>query len=117
MTSHAKRMWSELRALQTSVRRKHIHWTHVRTHDAAHRQPDTFTKQAFWDHLLQVYKDVYPEQANPSGSIVLFGCVASERHLGSAEERYVTNTSTDQSTLLSSTTGALWQRGPSIITA
>ena len=78
--------WSELRALQTSARRKHIHWTHVRTHDAAHRQPDTFTKQAFWDHLLQVYKDVYPEQANPSGSIVLFGCVASERHLGSAEE-------------------------------
>mgnify|MGYP006144289855 CR=1 FL=1 len=44
--------WSELRALQTSARRKHIHWTHVRTHDAAHRQPDIFTKQAFWGHLL-----------------------------------------------------------------
>ena len=78
--------WSEMTALQTSARRRHVHWTHVRTHDAAHKQPATFTKQAFWDHMLQVYKDVYPEPANPSGSIVLFGCVASERHAGSSDE-------------------------------
>ena len=61
--------WSELVALSGSAKRKHIHWTHVRTDNPEHRQPHEFTRQEFWDHLLRVYKDVYPEPANQTGSI------------------------------------------------
>ena len=35
--------WCELIALQRDAKRKHIHWTQVRTHNAAHKQPSQFT--------------------------------------------------------------------------
>ena len=77
--------WSELVALSSDVRRKHIHWTHVRTSDPEHVQPGQLSRQDFWVHLERVYKDVYPEPANRSGSILLFGAVVKELHAESAK--------------------------------
>ena len=79
--------WSELTALSNNARRKHMHWTHVRTRDATQKQPHEFTRAEFYEHLCRVYRDVYPELANASGSIVLFGMVAKEMgHAGSSDE-------------------------------
>ena len=50
----------ELPALVATVKRKHIHYTHVRTHDPSHRQPDSFTRAEFWAHLVKVYLEAYP---------------------------------------------------------
>ena len=61
--------WSELTGLSEDTKRKHMHWVHVRTHNPLHRQPDSFTREAFWSFLRAVYKDVYPEVANAPGSI------------------------------------------------
>ena len=72
--------WSELTALSLDARRKHVHWTHVHTEDRGHRQPSQLTRNEFWDHLERVYKEVYPEPANKSGSILLFGMVVKELH-------------------------------------
>ena len=72
--------WSELVALSPDSRRKHVHWTHVRTHDPLHIQPQDMSRKDFWAHLERVYKDVYPEPANKTGSILLFGGVAKELH-------------------------------------
>ena len=82
----ADEAWSELVALSPDSKRKHIHWTHVRTHDANHVQPRDMSRQAFWAHLERVYKDVYPEPANKTGSILLFGGVAKELHADSRDE-------------------------------
>ena len=65
--------WSELVELSPGARRKHVHWTHVRTHDPQHVQLQDLTRAEFWAHLERVYKDVYPEPANKTGSILLFG--------------------------------------------
>ena len=43
LSAIADEAWSEVVALDTGARRKHVHWTHVRTHDEEHRQPDQFT--------------------------------------------------------------------------
>ena len=82
----AAEAWADLVGLDSDPRRKHIHWTHVRTSNLADRQPESFTRQGFVEHLRTVYKDVYPEPANPSGSILLFGAVAKERHAQSKDE-------------------------------
>ena len=79
--------WSELVGLDGDVRRRHMHWVHVRTHDENHRQPDTFTREAFWQHMCKVYKDTYPDPGNQStGSILLFGMVCKEKHAHSEKE-------------------------------
>ena len=77
--------WSEIVALSDDSRRKHIHWVHVRTADPALRRPESFTREQFWQHLRRVYKDVYPRPQNATGSILLFGCVAKERHAASTQ--------------------------------
>ena len=82
----ADEAWSELTALSDDSRRKHMHWVHVRTHSAAHRQPDSFTREQFWEHLCNVYKAVYPRPQNKTGSILMFGCVAKERHTAPPNE-------------------------------
>lgn len=75
--------WHELTALGDDARRKHVHWVHVKTDNPSHLQPETFTKEQFWQHMCKVYKDVYPERANLTGSILLFGMVADELHSNS----------------------------------
>jgi hypothetical protein len=72
--------WCELRELSEDARRKHIHWTHVRTSDPNHRQPSSFSRKQFWQHLCTVYAEVYPDNANKTGSIVLFGLTVKEKH-------------------------------------
>lgn len=72
--------WSEMTSLLPDARRKHMHWVLVRTKDPSHKQPHTFTRQTFWEHLVKVYKEVYPEAANATLSILLFGLVAREYH-------------------------------------
>ena len=78
--------WSELTALSDNARRKHVHWVHVRTFDSSHRQPESFSRQGIFDHLVAVYKEVYPEEANDGGSIVLFGLAVKERHAHSDKQ-------------------------------
>ncbi len=77
--------WSELTALDPDARRQHVHWTHVHTNNSADRQPESFTRAEFFDHLCKVYREVYPEPANATGSILLFGAVAKEKHSATAE--------------------------------
>ena len=72
--------WSELTALDDEKRKKHVHWVHVKTDNPEHKQPETFSKEEFWLHMCRVYKDTYPEAANRTDSIMLFGLVARELH-------------------------------------
>lgn len=79
--------WSELTALAEDLKRKHVHWTHIRTMQAEHRQPESLSRAEFWELLCDSYRDVYPEAANKkTGSIVLFGLVVKERHGASQQE-------------------------------
>jgi energy-coupling factor transporter ATP-binding protein EcfA2 len=64
--------------LAATVKRKHVHWTHVTTQDPDHKQPSEFTREAFWLHLAKCYKEVYPDVSSPTGSILAFGFVAKE---------------------------------------
>ena len=82
----ADEAWSELVAVSPDSKRKHIHWTYARTHEPSHVQPCDMTRQEFWAHLMRVYKDVYPEPANKTGSILLFGGVAKELHASASED-------------------------------
>ena len=43
----ADEAWSEVTALAEDARRKHVHWTHIRTTDPTHRQPESFTREEF----------------------------------------------------------------------
>lgn len=67
-----------------TVRRKHVHWTHGRSNNPAHVQPSAMTRAEFWTHLVKVYKDVYPDPASPTGSILAFGLIAEEAYATTA---------------------------------
>jgi hypothetical protein len=69
-----------LQSLGAAVQRYHVHWTHVRTKCATHRQPNSFTREQFWQHLETCYRMAYPLEDSLTGSILMFGCVAKERH-------------------------------------
>ena len=79
--------WHEITALDDDARRKHVHWVWVRTQNPNHKQPETFEREDFWKHMCKVYRECYPESAHKTGSILLFGLVAQERHAGSAREQ------------------------------
>ena len=64
---------AELGYLDGDCRRKHIHWTHVRTNCVTDKQPESFSRAQFWQHMMKVYKEVYPESASKSDSILMFG--------------------------------------------
>ena len=78
---------ADLAMLRQDARRFHVHYTHVRTHDANHRQPDQMTRKQLWDHLVKVYREAYPCADSPTGSILQFGVVAKERHKDAASEQ------------------------------
>jgi len=65
------------------VRRKHMHFTHVRTHNPDHRQPSSFTRAQFWEHIVACYKEAYPTQDGQS--ILAFGMVVKEKHQASED--------------------------------
>ena len=104
--------WSELVALSGDAKRKHIHWTHVRTHDPDHTEPSEMTRGQFWAHLQRVRKEVYPKPANKTGSILLFGGVAKEFHGLSAHGELLRNTITPRRTARSSTGGSASRKCP-----
>ena len=70
----------ELAALDSTVKRRCIHYTHVRTFSTSDIQPDQMTREDLWEHLLRVYSEAYPLSGSPTGSIVLFGLIVQERH-------------------------------------
>ena len=69
----------DLPLLPATVKRKHIHWTHVRTHEPW-VQPCEMTRAPFWKHLEVCYKECYPCDGSETGSILGFGKVVSEMH-------------------------------------
>jgi hypothetical protein len=71
--------FEDLPLLPATVKRKHVHWTHVRTH-GPWVQPSDMSRAEFWQHLVRCYKECYPKVGSPTGSILGFGLVAEERH-------------------------------------
>jgi len=71
--------WHELVLLEDDARRQHMHWVHNRTNNPQDKQPGSFSRQGFFEHLCTCYQEVYPEAANRHGSILLFSAVAKEK--------------------------------------
>ena len=71
---------ADLAMLGLDSSRFHVHYTHVRTHDKNHVQPDQLTRKEFWEHIVKVYREAYPCADSNTGSILQFGLVAKERH-------------------------------------
>ena len=74
-----------LPALHTDARRQHVHWTMVATHSDQDVQPQALTRQGFWRHLLWCYQAAYPAADAPTGCILQFALVASEKHQNAAK--------------------------------
>ena len=72
--------------LPWDARRRHIHWTHCRTHGAADVQPHQLTREGLWQHLVQCYKEAYPKAESETGSPLEFGLVCKELHKDAARE-------------------------------
>ena len=88
LTALTDEAWSKLTALSDDARRKQVHYVHVRTHNPAHQQPDSFIREGFWRHMVQVYKDVYPDPSHQrTGSILMFGKVVREKHAVSTKQQ------------------------------
>ena len=66
--------------LPLDFKRRHIHYTHVRTNSATDVQPSQLTREAFWDHLMKCYQEAYPRADSETGSILEFGIVSKEKH-------------------------------------
>ena len=56
-----------LQTLGQTVKRKHVHWTHARTFNSSQRQPSSFTRKQFWEHMAQCYRLAYPTVGSPTG--------------------------------------------------
>ena len=69
-----------LMAYPADGRRRHIHYTHVRTKRATDVQPDQFTRKASWDHLALCYQEADPKAESDTGPILQFGIVCKEKH-------------------------------------
>ena len=41
----------EVTALGPDAQRQHVHYTHVRTFNEEDRQPESFSRQQFWEHM------------------------------------------------------------------
>ena len=73
--------------LSTSVKRKHVHWTFVRTANPEYKQPCDFTRKQYYQHLEKCYAEVYPCNGSRSG-ILMFGLVAQERHAEAPQQDF-----------------------------
>ena len=72
--------------LPLDSRRRHIHYTHVRTKSARDIQPNQLTREAFWEHLMKCYQEAYPKADAETGSILEFGIVCKEKHKDAARD-------------------------------
>ena len=92
----------DVQDLPKGVKRANIHWTHVRTFNPEWVQPEQVSREDFWRHLQQVYKEAYPVQGSPTGSVLAFGLVSQERHAASLDaaqrdlHRHAPTSSTEQ---------------------
>ena len=77
--------WAEIAALGEDKQRQHVHYTHVKTANAADRQPHEFSRSAFYAHLERCYAEAYPQRGTRSKSILLFGAVVKEAHAAAAD--------------------------------
>ena len=59
---HDEALW-ELTALSEDARRKHVHWVHVRTHDSTQVQPDAFSREAIYIHLVMFGQILFGERS------------------------------------------------------
>ena len=88
--------------LKAGVKRKNIHWTHVRTFNPSWVQPDQVTRQQTYEHLEGLYAEVYPDTNSPTKSVLAFGVVCQERHAAGASDaqralhRHVPTVATEQ---------------------
>ena len=73
--------------LSTSVKRKHVHYTFVRTRNPEYKQPHEFSRKQFYEHLEKCYAEAYPCNGTRSG-ILMFGLVAQEQHAAGVQEEY-----------------------------
>jgi hypothetical protein len=71
--------------LRKGIKRQCIHWTHVRTFNPAWVQPEQVSKKDFWLHLVKIYKEAYPVEKSPTGSVLAFGLICEERHAASLD--------------------------------
>ena len=83
-------------ALAATARRRHVHFTHVRTFDPEHIQPSQFTRKELWLHLEKCYGEVYPCGSSRTGSILQFGKVSKERIDEEDEHHHVATFSLQQ---------------------
>lgn len=67
-------------ALPLDGRRRHVHYTHVRTTSPQDVQPESLTRKQFWEHLLRCYQEAYPTADSSTGCILQFGMVCKEKH-------------------------------------
>jgi hypothetical protein len=81
-------------ALATTVRRQHVHFTHVHTGNPEHKQPGDFTRPQIFAHIEKVFREVYPDPKSPTGSILAFGSVAKEKK--GQEHHHIPTFSTSQ---------------------
>ena len=75
-----------LMPLPQDRRRRHMHYTHVRTTCLDDVQPHQLTREAFWQHLERCYREAYPSADSETGSILHFGVVCKEKHNDAARD-------------------------------
>jgi hypothetical protein len=54
----------DLTLLSDDARRQHVHWVHTRTNNPQDRQPESFSRRGFFQFMVGLYFEVYPERAN-----------------------------------------------------
>ena len=64
-----------LQPFGAKVRRNHVHYTHVRTRNPSHRQPESFRRQELYGHMDTCYRLAYPDSELLTGSILMFAGV------------------------------------------
>lgn len=64
-------------SMPSTVKRKHVHYTHIKTNDPTHVQPSAFSREGFYLYLQKLYEETYPTQ-DQQKSILCFGMVARE---------------------------------------
>jgi hypothetical protein len=69
-----------LASLPLDGRRRHVHYTHSRTHGATDVQPNQLTREEFWKHMVRCYAEAYPDADSATGSVLRFGLVVKELH-------------------------------------
>ena len=73
---------ADLAALRLDARRFHIHYTHIRTTDSSHVQPEHMTREEFWKHLVKVYREALIFSHGFSSSFRGFGPSLAQMVLG-----------------------------------